>query len=88
MGKVQSDSHTRFRGVQGRVSQVYEIETAVLEFANIRQRNAQGVTVLDGNDFGLNVGTDVGGLLGARALIYLSTTIDYRNGLIKFEYKQ
>ncbi len=88
VGKVKADSHSQFKGVQGKTRQVYEIENAVLEFAGIRQRNAQGVTVFDGGDFRLNVGTDVGGLLGARALIYLSTTIDYRNGLIKFEFKQ
>jgi tetratricopeptide (TPR) repeat protein len=88
VGKVKADNHVQFKGVQGKTRQVYEIENAVLEFAGIRQRNAQGVTVFDGNDFNIDVGTDLGGMLGARALIYLSTTIDYRNGLIKFEFKQ
>ena len=87
VGKVKADNHVQFKGVQGRTRQVYEIENAVLEFAGIRQRNAQGITVLDGSDVRTDVGTDIGGFLGARALIYLSTTIDYRNGLIKFEYK-
>ncbi len=88
VGKVKTDTHVQFKGIQGKTRQVYEIDNAVLEFAGIRQRNSQGVTVLDASDFGGNLGTDIGGLLGARALIYLSTTIDYRNGLIKFVYKQ
>ena len=77
VGKVKADNQVQFKGVQGKTRQVYGIENAVLEFAGIRQRNSQGVTVFDASDFRINVGTDVGGLLGARALIYLSTTIDY-----------
>ena len=88
VGKVKADNHVQFKGVQGKTRQVYEIETAVLEFAGIRQRTAQGITVFDGSDVPADFGTDIGGFLGARALIYLSTTIDYRNGLIKFEYNQ
>jgi hypothetical protein len=86
VGKVKVDTHKYFEKDRKRL--VYVIEDTILEFAGFRQRNAQGMTVLDTSNYNINIGTDFGGVLGASALATLATTIDYRNGLIKFEYTQ
>ena len=44
------------------------------------------VTVLDLSDISKNLGTEVSGFIGSSALQLLTIRIDYRDGLVKFDY--
>jgi hypothetical protein len=83
--KVYGNSNTRIRGVSGDVKNVFEADKAVLQFAHYQQSNLGLIA------FNLNNNPDhqefrMSGILGIPVLSLFRLTIDYRNGLVKFDY--
>jgi len=76
----------RISGVNGAVSDVFETGSLFLEFAGFRQ-SSPGITAFDMWEHSRNLGTEVSGLLGLPVLGLFTLTLDYRDGLVNFDYK-
>jgi predicted aspartyl protease len=85
--KVYSDDNTVMKGLSGKVREVSRTNELIIQFANFKQRNQEMVAFdFDGVSRGYSI--DIGGVLGLPLLnMFRSVTIDYRDGLIKFVYK-
>ena len=84
--KVREDPNTIVTGLSGRVKQVYSADRAILQFGHLRQP-ADQLTTLDFSSLSQKLGTEVSGILGFITLNQLDVKIDYRDGLVDFEYK-
>lgn len=78
-------SDMRIKGVSGSVKNVYEADKAVLQFARFRQEN-QEITAFDLSKISKDDGTEVSGILGFTTLRFMTIKIDYRDGLVDFDY--
>ncbi|HLH03565.1 MAG TPA: aspartyl protease family protein [Bryobacteraceae bacterium] len=78
-----SDMHVQ--GVSGRVKQVYEASKGELQFAHFRQDNI-GLIAIDLNNGPEPPTVRMSGILGLSVLQMFRLTIDYRNGLVNFDY--
>jgi hypothetical protein len=71
-------------GIEGKVKNVSTADRAVVEFARFRQQS------VDLPAFDLNarrrVEVRIAGIMGMPVLGLFRLTIDYRNGLVKFDY--
>jgi tetratricopeptide (TPR) repeat protein len=85
VGKVSSDYRQRVGGLNGEVNKVYSSENATLTFGHYRQSN-QGIVTLDLSNVSRQTGTEVSGFLGFAMLRRLELKLDYRDGLIDFEF--
>jgi predicted aspartyl protease len=83
--KVHSDDTMRVHGISGNVEKVYTADDVTFEFANIRQPGRE-VASFDTSNISRNTGLEISGFIGATTLGQLKTHIDYRDGLVKFEY--
>jgi predicted aspartyl protease len=86
-GKVRRDEFMEIQGISGKVDKAYSIDHVTLDFAGLRQPADQLVS-FDTSSISKNVGVEVSGLIGATTLRQVTTYIDYRDGLVKFEYDQ
>jgi tetratricopeptide (TPR) repeat protein len=84
VAKVSSDERVRVRGVNGEVKEVYSAK-ATLRFAHLQQPNFDIVT-LDLSKESRQTGTELSGFLGFSMLRQLEIKLDYRDGLVDFEY--
>jgi len=84
VGKVNSDYWLRVRGLNGESSDVYSAKAA-LHFGHLQQPNMNIVT-LDLSSQSRRIGTELSGFLGFGMLRVLEVKIDYRDGLVDFEY--
>jgi hypothetical protein len=84
LGKVNSTHLLHVYGINGKVDKVYSAK-ATLRFANLRQPSMKVVT-LDLSLFSRSLGTEVSGFLGLATLRLLEIKLDYRDGLVDFEY--
>ncbi len=75
------------KGISGHVKTVFEADKAVLRFAQFRQENL-GLLAFDLNKMpeGSHGEIREAGILGYPVLSMFRITLDYRNGLVKFEY--
>ena len=82
--KLRDEQSFQIQGIEGKVDRVSTADRAQIEFARFRQRN------VDLPAFDLNSGqhTEVrmAGILGLPVISMFRLTIDYRNGLVKFDY--
>ena len=85
VGKVH-DSNIRVRGISGAVKEVHTADKTLLQFAGFRQPNEDMVT-FDVSPLSKSIGTEVSGFIGFTTLGRLKVMIDYRDGLVDFEYK-
>lgn len=83
--KVGSDYRDRVRGLSGEVNQVYSSDKATLSFGHLRQANL-GIITFDLATVSRLTGTEVSGFLGFEMLRRLELKLDYRDGLVNFEY--
>lgn len=83
--KVHSDSNMRVKGISGEVSHVFEADKAELEFAHFRQRNL-GLTSFDLNNSPGHQEVRMSGIMGIPLLSMFRLSLDYRNGLVNFDY--
>ena len=81
---VNRDERTGIRGLSGRVGDVYRTGTVMLEFGGFEQRN-MGMTAIDTWMLSHRLGTEISGFLGLPVLDFFTLTIDYRDGLVKFQ---
>jgi predicted aspartyl protease len=84
---VDRDDRTTLRGLSGKVGDVYKSGDLELQFAGFTQKN-QGVTVIDTWTLSHRLGTEISGFLGLPVLDLFTLTIDYRDGLVKFERRR
>jgi tetratricopeptide (TPR) repeat protein len=84
---VNHDDKMTLQGVNGRVGDVYQTGTLMLEFAGFEQKNV-GMTALDTWQLSHRLGTEISGFLGLPVLDLFTLTIDYRDGLVKFERRR
>lgn len=73
-------------GVSGRVSNVFTADETVLQFSRFRQPHENMIT-FDLHGLSKDLGTEISGLLGFATLKKMTITIDYRDGLVGFDYK-
>ena len=85
--KVRADPYTTVRGISGSVKEVKSADKVVLQFGHFRQQN-EDVVSFDLSSMSRSTGTEVSGMLGFTLLHILKMTIDYRDGLVDFEYKK
>lgn len=83
--KVHGDSSINVKGISGKVEKVYSASDVTFRFANLSQR-AQGVVAFDTAHISKNTRMEISGFLGATTLNLLTIHIDYRDGLVKFDY--
>ncbi len=83
--KISRDERMHVTGVSGSVSQVFEADKAELQFARFRQRNL-GLTSFNLNNSPEHQPVRMDGILGFPVLVMFRLSLDYRNGLINFDY--
>jgi tetratricopeptide (TPR) repeat protein len=87
VGNLNRDDKTALRGLNGRVGDVYQTGHVVLEFAGFEQKN-QAMTAFDTWELSHRLGTEISGFLGLPVLDLFRLTIDYRDGLVRFELRR
>jgi predicted aspartyl protease len=85
--KVRSDDRDRVRGLSGNVANVYTGDKIIFRVAHL-QEEMDNVLAFDNAGISKNLGTEVSGFLGFDLLHLLVVRIDYRDGLMDFEYSE
>lgn len=83
--KVHNDSSMEVRGISGKVEKIYSADNITFRFAHLSQE-AHGVVAFDTSRISKDAGMEISGFLGATTLNQLIIHIDYRDGLVKFDY--
>lgn len=84
-GKVRSEDHVGIQGMSGKVDKVYSSAKADLRFGHFEQKNKDTIT-FDFSAMSRGIGTEISGMLGYDTLRLLEVKLDYRDGLVDFEY--
>jgi predicted aspartyl protease len=84
--KVHDDSYMHIRGISGSVKDVKSADKVTIQFGHFRQQN-EDVISFDLAPISRDTGTEVSGILGFVMLRMLTMKIDYRDGLVDFDYK-
>jgi hypothetical protein len=74
-------------GLSGKVDKVYTGNKVVAKFANVRQE-IDDIYAFDTSRLSKSVGMEISGFLGFTTLRLLTIHIDYRDGLVKFDYNE
>ncbi len=82
---VSDDPRMHVKGISGNVKNVYSGDELTLAFSNLQQRNLDIVSV-DMKSMSDGAGTEISGTLGFAMLRMLDMKIDYRDGLVSFNY--
>jgi predicted aspartyl protease len=83
--KVHTNDNIEVKGISGKVGKVYSANEITFRFANLSQK-ANDVVAFDTSHASKSAGLEISGFLGATTLYQLTIHIDYRDGLVKFEY--
>lgn len=83
--KIHGNEYMRVEGVSGQVKDVFEADKAVLQFSRYKQNNL-GLTAFNLNNPSGHQEFRLAGILGIPVLSMFRLTIDYRNGLVNFDY--
>jgi Aspartyl protease len=83
--KVHGNSPGAIRGLSGDVAKVSFSEAVLFQFGGIQQQN-NDLYSFDTSNFSRGAGVEISGFLGSTVLRQLTISIDYRDGLIKFDY--
>jgi len=83
--KVRGGSPVGVQGISGEVKKLSTSDKIVLTFAGIEQRNNDLIS-FDTAGISRSAGVEVSGILGHTVLRELTISIDYRDGLMKFDY--
>ena len=83
--KVHTESGMEVHGIGGKVDKLYSADKVTFNFANLSQETF-GVVGFDTSKISKDVGLEISGFLGATTLRMLTIHIDYRDGLVKFDY--
>ena len=85
VSKVDLATDVTVRGLSGKVQKVYHTSRVTLRFAGFTQRR-DDLTVIDLTSLSDDSGTQISGLLGFTLFNMLDIKIDYRDGLVNFNY--
>lgn len=80
------DSNLAVKGMSGSVKDVFTADEAVLQFSRFRQPH-QDIATFDMHGLSKDLGTEVSGFIGFATLKTMKMIIDYRDGLVDFEFK-
>lgn len=83
--KVHSGAPVNVEGLNGRVDKLYLADQITFRFAQLSQK-VEGVVAFDTSKISKAEGMEISGFLGATTLERLTIHIDYRDGLVKFDY--
>lgn len=83
--KIHGNEYQHIRGISGQVKDVFEADKALIEFSVFRQRNI-GLIAFNLNNSPEHESVRLDGILGLPVLSLFRLTLDYRNGLVKFDY--
>jgi predicted aspartyl protease len=83
--KIHADDWMQIRGVNGEVKKTYSANDISVRFGHLEQKNSR-MTVFNLDGVSQGVGTEISGMLGEDTLGVLVIHIDYRDGLMRFEY--
>ncbi len=83
--KLRTDSHSHVIGMSGNVKDVYSADNITFRFAQLSQKTSDVIS-FDTSRISRGAGMEISGFLGANTLFQLTTHIDYRDGLVKFDY--
>ena len=83
--KLHGNEYVHVHGVSGSVKDVFEADKAELQFARFRQSNL-GLTAVNLNNDPRHQEVRTDGVLGFPVLTLFRLTLDYRNGLVNFDY--
>lgn len=83
--KVHGSSPVAVRGLSGDVAKVSFGEAVLFQFGGIQQQN-NDLYSFDTSNLSRGAGVEISGFLGSTVLRQLTISIDYRDGLIKFDY--
>jgi predicted aspartyl protease len=83
--KVHRDWDTSVQGISGKVNRVYAADSITFQFANLSQE-AHELASFDTSGVSKNLSLEISGFIGANTLRLLTIHIDYRDGLVKFDY--
>jgi predicted aspartyl protease len=83
--KVHGAPAGSVRGLSGDVAKVSFTEAILFQFAGIKQQN-NDLFAFDTSGISRSAGFEISGFLGSTVLRQLTISIDYRDGLIKFDY--
>ena len=82
---ISSDPNSTVHGISGKVADVYMGDRVVFRFSHLQQEHDQ-VLAFDTSSISKNVGTEISGFIGFDMLGLLVMKIDYRDGLMDFQY--
>lgn len=85
VARVSRDYDIRVQGISGKVENVFTTGKIRIRFANIAQMN-EGMVSFDTSRISKSSELEVSGFLGSTVLRVLTVRIDYRDGLVDFEY--
>ena len=83
--KVRGGAPIRIQGLNGEVAKVSTSDKIIFQFGGIEQDNSDVIS-FDTTHLSRSAGLEVSGFLGDTVLRQLTIHIDYRDGLIKFDY--
>jgi predicted aspartyl protease len=83
--KVHSEDSVQVEGINGKVEKVYSADELTFYFAHLSQK-VYRVASFDTSRISKSINMEISGLLGATTLDLLTIHIDYRDGLVKFDY--
>jgi predicted aspartyl protease len=83
--KVHGGDPGSIKGLSGEVAKVSTSEAVMLKFAGIQQQN-NSLYAFDTSGLSKGAGIEISGFLGSTVLRQLTISIDYRDGLVKFDY--
>jgi tetratricopeptide (TPR) repeat protein len=84
VGKMH-DSNVHVNGLSGSVKSVHATQ-AILQFSRFSQPSEE-INTFDVNTLSKDLGTEVSGFIGFATLKKMKVIIDYRDGLVDFDYK-
>ena len=85
VSKLHADDALEVKGLGGKVNKVFVADDVTFQFGNKAQRQVY-VPSFDLSGTSRNLGIEVSGFLGARTLQLMTVHIDYRDGLVGFDY--
>jgi tetratricopeptide (TPR) repeat protein len=83
--KVHDDPDMTVSGVNGYVKRVYSADKVMLQFGHLRQEN-QDLLSFDLSSTSRSIGSEICGTIGFVTLHLIKMKIDYRDGLVDFQY--
>jgi len=83
--KIWGNNYINIKGISGSVKDVFEADKAELQFARFKQDNL-GLIAFNLNNTPEHQDFRMSGVLGIPVLSMFRLTIDYRNGLVNFDY--